>query len=244
MNLEKLIQYIYKCKEKEIDMSVALKNIGDIVEGIPDLNIRERARLRKVYRKLAVQMYMQGGEPTNKQIYRVSAETNKTLEKRNSRKRLNNLSEDVHRSRRTGNVFYICTVHSNPAEKHKDLQGTIFVDRFWRATLRGDDEMIRAVQSYIQNHNTMTIQEVCSEPYYLITRPYCKHKLIPLDTEEVLRNSAKGLVKKHPEVKISRTNVDYRIKFYKLRKRVHTVLGMQGEAKRDAILINRARGNT
>ena len=241
MNLEKLIGYIKKCVEKQIDMSVALRNVGDIVKGIPDLNMRERARLTRAYKKLTVQMYMQQGELYNKQIYRVSADTNKTLEHRNSRKRLNELGGDVKRSRSVGNVFYICSVHSNPAEKHKDLQGKIYVDRFWRAVLRDDDEMTRAVASYIRNHNIMTVQEVCSEPYYLITRPYCKHKLIPLDTEEVLRNGVKGIIRKHPEVKVSRTNVDYRIKFLKLRKRIHTVLDQKGEARRDEILLNRAR---
>lgn len=92
-------------------------------------------------------------------------------------------------------IFYICSVHQKPAEDHKDYQGQIFVDRFWRQKVKGTDYY--AVLSYIKNHNTVTVQQIMKKPVYLTTRPNCKHFFIPLDTYTVLHNSQKKLAEKH-----------------------------------------------
>ena len=88
-------------------------------------------------------------------------------------------------------VFFLCSSHSNCAEGHKDLQGQIYVDRYWRTKVSGFDYY--KVWSYIKNHDIMTVQASMQEPYYLITRPYCKHYLIPMSTAEVLGSSVRKL---------------------------------------------------
>lgn len=94
-----------------------------------------------------------------------------------------------------GIVFYLCSWHPNPADDHKDYQGRIYVDRFWRSKVKGRDYY--AVDRYIKNHNIMTIQEVMGEPVWLSTRPYCRHYFIALDTGTVLHNSRNKIVKEY-----------------------------------------------
>ena len=96
-------------------------------------------------------------------------------------------------------IFFVCSKHSNPAEDHKDYQGRIYVDRFWREKVSGD--LYYAVQSYIKNRQIMTVQEVMGEPVYMTTRPYCKHYFIPVDTQTVLGQSEKKTVSEFGVVK-------------------------------------------
>lgn len=94
-----------------------------------------------------------------------------------------------------GIVFFLCSSHPNPADDHKDYEGKLYVDRFWRSKVKGRDYY--AVNSYVKNHNIMTIQEVMGEPVWLSTRPYCRHYFIALDTGTVLHNSRNKLVKEY-----------------------------------------------
>ena len=89
-------------------------------------------------------------------------------------------------------IFFVCSKHSNCAPDHIDYQGRIYVDRFWRQKVSGSQYY--AVQSYIRNHQTMTVQEVMGEPVYMTTRPYCRHFFIPVDTGTVLHQSEKKTV--------------------------------------------------
>lgn len=84
-------------------------------------------------------------------------------------------------------IFFMCSVHQNPAEDHKELQGKIYVNRYWR-TLVSTEDYYR-VYSYIRNHHLMSVQEAMGKPYYLTTRPYCRHWFVELDVDEVLGNS-------------------------------------------------------
>lgn len=88
-------------------------------------------------------------------------------------------------------VFFICSQHEKPAEDHRDYQGKIYVDRFWRTKVSGT--MYYAVSSYIKNHNVVTVQEIMREPVWLTTRPNCKHYFIPLQTASVLHRSARSI---------------------------------------------------
>lgn len=102
----------------------------------------------------------------------------------------------------TPGVFYLCSVHTGPAADHKEWQGRIYVDRFWRNVMEGARctvDQIRGVEAYIRNHNILTVQEVVNHKPYLITRPYCRHFFIPLSTAEVLGSSLNSILKKHPE---------------------------------------------
>lgn len=88
-------------------------------------------------------------------------------------------------------VFYLCSKHNSPAEDHKNYQGRIYIDRFWRQKV--DARYYRAVAAYVRNHKTITVQEITGAPVYLTTRPYCKHYLIPMRTETVLTASERKL---------------------------------------------------
>lgn len=219
-----------------------LIKVRDMIQSIPDLNIREKARLYLAAKKyydagLAVDNNRAVFRPANKIIYRFSVAVNKVLEHKNSRLRKNKLKGQLRDSRATGGIFFMSSYHSNAAEDHKDYQGQIYVDRFWKATLKDDKSTVKKVQAYIRNRGIITVQELCSVPVYFITRPYCKHFMIPLDTFEVLNNGIVRIRKNHPEAKMKTHNVDYRKKFYKTRYRIHTVLGMKGEAARDKKVI-------
>lgn len=115
----------------------------------------------------------------------------------------------------TDNIFFVCSKHKHPAEDHKDYQGKIYVDRFWRTKL--DEEMQKKVSAYIKNHNVLTVQYIIGEPVYMTTRPYCKHYFIPVSTSTVLNSSYKKVVEStglHSHKWY--TKEDY----YKLRKKV------------------------
>lgn len=88
-------------------------------------------------------------------------------------------------------IFFICSVHEKPAEDHKDYQGRIYVDRFWRGKVSGVE--FYPVLSYIKNHQIQTVQEIVGVPVFLTTRPNCKHFFIPLDTASVLRSSVRKI---------------------------------------------------
>lgn len=213
-----------------------------VIADIPDFNIREKAKLYVACRKLAIRMLNQEGEPTNTQILQFVTATNKVNEHRNARDRAANTKGQLRLNRAAGQVFLLCSEHSNPAEDHRDYQGKVYVDRMWKSTLADDKETSRKVAAYIRNHDIITVQEVCGAPVYMTTRPHCKHFFVPVTIDEVLGSSVKGLLSRHPEAKVKSKNVNYRKKFYQTRKRIHQALGMQGEARRDNILINRLSG--
>ena len=88
-------------------------------------------------------------------------------------------------------IFFICSVHEKPAADHKDWQGKIYVDRFWRQKVSG--AQFYPVLSYIKNHGILTVQEIMGSPVYLTTRPNCKHYFIPLRVESVLHRSERSI---------------------------------------------------
>ena len=114
-------------------------------------------------------------------------------------------------------VFYLCSTHVSPAADHKDYQGKIYVDRYWRRTLEGagkSDGYIGTVERYIDDNGILTVQEVVDGDPHLIWRNHCKHFFIPLSTSEVLaRRTAKAIRKEHPEAKTygkPKSNAQYR----------------------------------
>lgn len=90
-------------------------------------------------------------------------------------------------------IFFMCSVHQNCAEDHQDLQGKIYVNRYWRQLVNSTD--YAAVAGFIKNNNIKTVQEMMRAPYWLTTRRYCRHWFIEIPTEKVL-NSSIGKVRK------------------------------------------------
>ena len=92
---------------------------------------------------------------------------------------------------KSGTVFFVCSSHDKCADDHKDYQGKIYVDRFWRLKVKGSQYY--AVQSYIKNKGVRTVQDIMKGPVWLTTRPYCKHYFIGVDVDTVLHNSVKKI---------------------------------------------------
>lgn len=117
-------------------------------------------------------------------------------------------------------IFFLCSKHNSPADDHKAYQGKIYVDRFWRQKVQGEDYY--AVLSYIRNHDIKTVQEIMGPPVYLTTRPYCKHFFVPVHVRTVLGTSLNRLNKKL-EMK-HREEVYGEEQYYELRRDIYTVL--------------------
>ena len=91
----------------------------------------------------------------------------------------------AHRNGTAHIVFYLVSKHQKPQEAHRDLQGRVLVDRYWKSAL--DEGTAEKVKAYIREHGTRTVQWAMGAPHYLITRVNCRHYLIPLGTDSVLR---------------------------------------------------------
>lgn len=125
-----------------------------------------------------------------------------------------------------GVIFFLCSYHNNPADDHKDYQGKIFVDKFYRTKIRGREYY--AVNSYIKNHNIQTVQEIMGPPVCLCVRPYCKHYFIGLDTATVLHNSRSKLVK---EYGMTKETLYTENEYYDLRSKVYEQLNQRSPCK-------------
>lgn len=114
-------------------------------------------------------------------------------------------AETIHDARSAAQpcVFYLVSGHQNPAAGHRDLQYSLCVDRYWRKTLTeaGFWWLADEVGRLIRIAGIPSAQRLMGPPCYLITRPYCRHRLIPLGTMEVLAcdGDAKALRSMHPE---------------------------------------------
>lgn len=104
-----------------------------------------------------------------------------------ARERAIESKDQLDRGRAKKVIFYVCSKHVSPAKDHKDWQGKLYVDRYWRATLKstGTAWMIPQIEKYIADHDIRTIQWVMGPPVWLTTRPYCKHWFAPVLTSTV-----------------------------------------------------------
>lgn len=104
---------------------------------------------------------------------------------------------DIEHNRKLDNpkIFYLSSQHKDCAKDHINLQGKIYIDAEWGKYV--GEELKPAVREYIAEHNVITMQEVTSRPYWLITRPHCRHYLKAIDTKQVLNKSIKKLLRKY-----------------------------------------------
>lgn len=92
--------------------------------------------------------------------------------------------------------FFLCSVHTDCSSDHKDAQGKVYIDEDWKKFVN-DLEIRKKISAYVKNRKIVSVQEVCSAPVYLITRPNCRHYFKNLPIDEVLSSSAKSLVRRH-----------------------------------------------
>lgn len=130
------------------------------------------------------------------------------------------------REQRLPVIFYLCSYHEKCAVGHKEYQGKIYVDRYWKSAIEQYHELwwlIAPVQDYIKTNHVLTVQEVTGNDPYLIIRPYCKHFFIPIEIMTVLGSSVAEIKREHPEAVRgtgSKSNKQYRQDYYKLRNRI------------------------
>lgn len=86
-------------------------------------------------------------------------------------------------------VFYCVSTHQKPRCSHAHMQGQILYDTHYRQKLTW--WKAKAVEAYIRSADLMSVQEAVRGPTWLITANYCRHRLIPLDTDEVLNGTAR-----------------------------------------------------
>ena len=130
------------------------------------------------------------------------------------------------RSQRLPVVFYLCSYHEKPALDHKDYQGKLYIDRYWRSAVLQYRELAwleAPIDAYIKYHKIQTMQEVVGDAPYLTTRPYCKHFFIPVDIWTVLTSSLSAIKREHPEAVQGtgkKSHRQYRRDYYKLRDNI------------------------
>lgn len=118
--------------------------------------------------------------------------------------------------------FFLCSSHPKPAKDHAGWEGKVYYDEDWEKKGVWTDEEKSSIRAYIRNHKLRTVQWVCGEPVYLVTRRNCKHYLKELPIEEVLHASARSLLRKHgmymkDEVPASREVLTYREYYNRLK---------------------------
>lgn len=163
------------------------------VEKLPFLTSTEKARLVSTAMSTDIstvpgtdraRLIVNKIEPLIKQFNKTDKAVQKRTKKENVKRTLQN-----NRTLAVPIVFYVCSEHGNAAKGHKEYQGKVYVDRFWRDAYikSGQPEyLIKAIERYIARYDIKTVQWVMGPPVYMVTRPYCKHYFTPLNTFDVL----------------------------------------------------------
>ena len=86
--------------------------------------------------------------------------------------------------RNAGLIFWLVSSFGDSAKDHVDYQGKIYIDRDWESMV--DEETRKQVQDYISANDIRIKQDVEEGEPYLTTRPNCRHRWMPMNTEEVL----------------------------------------------------------
>jgi hypothetical protein len=86
--------------------------------------------------------------------------------------------------RNAGLIFWLVSSFGDSAKDHVDFQAKIYIDRDWESMV--DEETRKQVQDYISANDIRVKQDVEEGEPYLTTRPNCRHRWMPMNTEEVL----------------------------------------------------------
>lgn len=216
--VKKAFLYIIRAKEDKKKLGNIRLEIKDLLNEYPVLNKFQKSRLYEIVYKIArAVMTSQNWEKilsrrtTYDQLmseaHKIWAEIFAKQKNKGLRATLNDRNGDV--------VFYKCSEHTNPAKDHKDFQGRIYVNRFWRTRVSGEKYM--SVLKYIKNNKIVSVQKIMGGPVYLTTRPYCKHYFIPLETSSVLDGISEGKKVRNKNYKY----YDVRDKIYQAMNKVH-----------------------
>lgn len=198
----KVLSFIKKCKKEGRTLKFISKRVKCLLDTMDKLNVRQKHGLYVRFMKAA----RSTGFADAKNLVAYVNSLERKTEVGDKVKKLGDMVKDA-RSTDTPKVFYLCSYHDNPGKDHAEFQGKIYVDRFWKSTMEGarcTDMELYGVRSYIKNHDVKTLQSVVLRKPYLITRPYCRHFMIPLSTVEVLGSSLNKIKSMHPEAHTKR----------------------------------------
>lgn len=149
---------------------------------LPNLTVAEKSKLFRLASSIDPNNVSYG------EMYSLSVLCNKIK----SRVHVRIQKQEIKSCRAKQWVFYKCSKHNKCAEDHVNYQGKIYIDRFWKSIIGNNP----AVQNYVSTHNIKTIQWVMKGPVWMTTRPYCKHRLVGLDTDTVLSGNTSLIVGK------------------------------------------------
>lgn len=90
----------------------------------------------------------------------------------------------IEAGRNAGLIFWLVSSFGDSAKDHVEFQGRIYLDRDWESMV--DEETRKQVQDYISANDIRIKQDVEEGEPYLTTRPNCRHRWMPMNTEEVL----------------------------------------------------------
>lgn len=200
------------------------EHLKEVIASFDDLTRNEKARLYETAFKTAVspvdvtvteRVGVGGTRLPPKQEVDFSRPANckdlvqtlgKIERRTSSRKQRESIRDTFARARDVGSdqsgrfpmIFYACSSHSKPAKDHADYQGKIYVDRYWRKYCTGmmPEWLIAAVEDFIQKNEIISIQKIMGPPVWLCTRPFCRHKLYPINTLSVLTEQPETYIKK------------------------------------------------
>ncbi len=208
-----------RCLEKGLSLRQIDKKLRTLINKYEGLNRNERSALFSTAHRLTRMAKASKDEwKTTFSQRQVFDSVAKSVRKVNAHKSLREKRSDTRSALNSGTVFFLCSSHFRPAKDHAPFQGLVYVDRFWRSKVDGND--YHKVASYIRNHKTKTVQEIMGPPVYLTTRPYCKHFLIPLSVQEVLGSSVR-------QIRLKYTKQPTAFDYYKERGKVYSVLNFE-----------------
>lgn len=176
------------------------KRVKSALDAIPWIDSHSRADVRRVADEVIRGGITQDDIPlyVSRNVEPIMMAFNRAMRRKWSKTKLQYVKNQLGIQRERSDaprVFYLVSSHQKPQPAHARYQGTVLIDRFWRMTVPLSD--LPSVSAYVKNHKTETVQSAMGAPDYLIMRPNCRHRLIPVPTSEVLKSSARALSKKY-----------------------------------------------
>lgn len=88
----------------------------------------------------------------------------------------------------TQNVFFIVNSFADCADDHKDLQGKVYYDERYKS-FTIPKEVKEQITNIISQKKLLSMQAVIKKPYWLTTRPNCRHRFVPITIEQATGNT-------------------------------------------------------
>lgn len=151
--------------------------VREVVDKLPLLSSKEKGYVARV-----VSSYKNLDEETcMKELIKLFGKLERRGSSREKIKEFKNLLSGI------DSVFYVCSKHNGCANDHKDWEGKVYYDRFWRTKNPNMPSWLEdRIDRYIARMDLRSIQWVTKGPVWLGTRPYCKHYFEPVNVYKVL----------------------------------------------------------